>query len=524
MNLVTLLTRYGPMTTSRAAQILQEHGGLSAEAARQRVSRRRETVRTLHGLPFPKRARFIYLDQQFGTDNYWSALIQSIHDANPAYAAALGGLRARGDLALDKHFEIICGSPTLQKGQLASSVVLQRLVSVKLLEVLDIEGIGACVALAHSSSERIHQARRLRARLMTEGVLLDAIRSWAGRMNLVSPKTTRIRDEHPAPRFSTFRFDLTGPSYLQPLIRFSSSQLDPGFLVADVLLGEELDTTMVSAFLRKCSMLSGLKKVRPFLPMLVADSFTADALRLCRSKGVIATRPETVFGQDVAKALEDLLQTLTHAASATPSQIEGLFRRLSSVEGAAGNLRGALFELIVGHCVRELEGGSVDLGLIVTDIKNGKRAEIDVRLIKQRQIKVYECKGYQPESMVPLKEIEQWLREKIPTIYSALRQQEQFSGATIGFEFWTCGWIDEEALKCLREAQTTTRKYTIDWKTGADVRSYVQGMASPGLKRILNEHYFNHPMAVFGRNTRSGQGTKDSNRSDVQSTSYEDHL
>ena len=226
----------------------------------------------------------------------------------------------------------------------------------------------------------------------------------------------RIRDEHPDPRFSTFRFDLTGPSYLQPMVRFGASKPDPGFVVVDVLLGEELDDTMVSPFLRKCTMLSALKKVRPFLPMLVADSFTPDALRLCRSKGVIATRPETVFGQDVAKALEDLLQTLTHAASATISQIESLFKRLSSIEGAAGNLRGALFELIVGYCVKELECGSVDLGLIVVDIKNGKRAEIDVRLTKQRLIKVYECKGYQPESVVPHTEIEKWLTERVPII------------------------------------------------------------------------------------------------------------
>ncbi len=334
----------------------------------------------------------------------------------------------------------------------------------------------------------------------------------------------RIRDEHPDPRFSTFRFDLTGPSYLQPMVRFGASAPDPGFLVVDVLLGEELDSAMVAAFLRKCSMLSALKKVRPFLPMLVADSFTPDALRLCRSKGVIATRPETVFGQDVAKALGDLLQTLTHAASATTSQIEGLFKRLSSIEGAAGNLRGALFELIVGHCVRELEGGSVDLGLIVTDIKNGKRAEMDVRLIKQRQIKVYECKGYQPESMVPQAEIEKWLTEKVPTIYAAHRQQEQFSNTTIGFEFWTCGSFDEESLRLLREAKSATRKYTINWKTGTDVRSYVQGLSALGLKRILNDHYFNHPISVFERNTGKGNSTVESKQPEISSVSYEAHL
>ena len=192
-----------------------------------------------------------------------------------------------------------------QKGQLASSVVLANLVSVKLVEILEIEGVGTCVSLTESGISEVLIdvliAKRMRARLMTEGVLLDAVRSWAGRMNIASPKATRIRDEHPDPKFATFRFDLTGPSYLRPMVRLGASKPDPGFLIADVLLGQELDGKMVSAFLRKCVMLSALRKVRPFLPMLIADSFTPDALRLCRAQGIIATLPGTIFGQDVAK-------------------------------------------------------------------------------------------------------------------------------------------------------------------------------------------------------------------------------
>jgi hypothetical protein len=99
---------------------------------------------------------------------------------------------------LQKHFDIISGSPELQKKQVASSVVLQRLLSVKLLAAVEIEGIGECIVLAQSVSSSAYQASILRARLLTESVLLDAIRAWAGRMNMTSPKTTRIRDESPS--------------------------------------------------------------------------------------------------------------------------------------------------------------------------------------------------------------------------------------------------------------------------------------------------------------------------------------
>jgi hypothetical protein len=137
---------------------------------------------------------------------------------------------------------------------------------------------------------------------------------------------------------------------------------------------------------------------------------------------------------------------------------------------------------------------------------------------------VYECKGYQPESKVPHSEVEQWLTERVPTIYAAHRQQQQFVNAAIGFEFWTCGSFDEESVKLLTEAKKHTRKYMIDWKTGAEVRTYVQGLSAPGLKKILDEHYFNHPIAVFARNAARSKPAAASTQREPSPFSYAEHL
>jgi hypothetical protein len=506
-SVVQILAKHGPTTTSRVAAMLRE-AGVSSAAARQRVSRLPEVVRTLHRMPFPKRSRFIYLESQFGTDVYWSSLLRELEAANPAYATALAGIKSRGGVVSRAQFDISSGSPLRQKGQLASSLVLSRLLAADLVISTTIEGVGECISLSDDAILGTPQLATFRARLLTEAVLLDAIRSWAVRMNMGSPNTMKIRGEEPFPQFSTFRFDLVGPCYLRPLVRYRENKLDPGFVVADVITGETLDERLIRPFLRKCLLLNNLRGIRPYLPMLIADGFTPEALQICRSRGIISTRPESLFGKDVARALADLLQTLSNSAviaNHNPSQIETLFRRLSGVEGSAGNLRGALFELVVGHMVRSLEGGNVDIGVLVHDVETGRRAEVDVRRIKEREVVIYECKGRQPSSLTQSLEVEDWLSKKVATIHKAARQERRFDGCNLRFEFWTSGGFDPDALQTLRHARANTRKYEIGWKDGDAIRQYARKINTPGPLKILNEHYFNHPLSNLGFNDGTPQ-------------------
>jgi hypothetical protein len=488
---IDILKKHGPGLSSSLAQHLRAQG-LSPEAARQSLSRLPEGARVLFGLPFPKRARFLFLDEHFGTDAFWSALIAAVNEASPAYSAALVALRSRNGIVPSKHFEIVSGSPVKQKGQISAASVAQRLLSVKLLSKLQIEGIGECFAV-EGGGLNIGQ---LRARLLTEQVLLDGLRRWAVSLNMASAKQTKIRDDSPEPQFSTFRFDLCGPCYLRPLRRWKGKTLDAGFLVADVLLGSTLSEDHVSPFIRKCSTLGHLRNNRPFLPMLIADGFTPEALKICRSEGIIATRPESIFGEDVGKALSELLQTLSNAAAisaSSPERIEKLFSSLAKIEGSAGNLRGALFEVIVGHLVRSREGGSIDIGEIVLDTETGRRAEIDIRLVKERDVAIYECKGYQSSATVSAREVDEWITKRIPIIANAHRQQQRFDGGTLRFEFWTCGGFEPEAMQLINEAKERTKKYQIAWKDGQAISDYAKHIAAPGIRKILSEHYFAHP-------------------------------
>ncbi|WP_320170510.1 hypothetical protein [Maridesulfovibrio sp.] len=472
--------------------------GLSADAARQRISRARADLRYLSGLSFPKRARFLYLSDHFRKPVYWEALYRVVKKHSPAYGTALVGLEIRDGIYPQNYLPIILGAPVRQQGQIASSVILERLEAIDILKVVSFDGLGECVYISENGIFPCPQLTKLRSRLITENVLLDAIKRWAGRMNIASPEATTTRAPSTLPKFGTCHFDLCGPSYLNPLVEFNNNKIQPGFFVSDVVLGVTLDINGIRPFTRKCAMLKALRNLPKFLPMLVADNFTPEALRECRSQGIIATRPDTIFGKDVAEALTSLLDTLNNSAAiaaVNPDRIEKLFSGISKIEGAASNLRGALFELIVGHCVRTLEAGSIDLGIQVYDNINGKNAEVDVRLVKERDVIIYECKGYQPSSKVSFDEINEWITKKIPTIYSATRQESRFDG-TIRFEFWTCGKFHADAIELLAKTKSSVKKYELDWKDGSQVKKYSSRIRASGIKRILNEHFFKHPLKL----------------------------
>lgn len=509
VSIEAILKTDGPCLSSQLCARL-EQAGLTNAAARQRLARTNGAVKRLGGLVFPRGARFLYHESTFNSDSYWEALVRDIGEASPAYAAAVAALQARGGIVPRKWWDIVSGSPTRQKGQIASETVLERLEKVRLVALVDIAGIGPCVALAANGCFRVLDDEELKARLVTEKILLLAIRDWVRKLGLASYDKIALRDDPKGlPRVGTCAWDLTGPSYLHPMVRRAADgKPKPGFLACDVLVGESADDKAVAAFVRKCRVMAGLKRLPPFIAVLVADHFSREGFNLGRSHGVMMATPVTLFGREVAAGLAALLQTLTKAAAlavARPELIGELFDKLGRIEGAAANLRGALFELAVGHCVVKLDDGSIDIGRKVSDPQTGQSAEIDVIRVKgDREVWAYECKGHQPTHIVGHKVIEEWLTEKMPLIYRLVRRENRFRESAIHFEFWTCGSFSPEAEALLKEIAGRTRKYAIGWKDGEAVRAYVAMVRPKSVAKMLDEHFFAHPLALIDRRNKSG--------------------
>lgn len=490
------VAEHGPCLSSKVIEHLQATG-LTAEAARQRVAR--SSVSRLGGLKFPKNVRFLYLENHHGTVRFWEALMRDIHIASPAYAAAIACLKARGGAVPLRTFLVSCGSPVRQKGQLSAETVLERLSAIHLVRQFDVEGIGRCVSLAAGKIYGDESIAWLRAQRTTEQILLLAVRDWARKLGLASYDKITLRDDgEEPPKVGTFYWDLAGPSYLAPMVRRTSEgKPNPGFLVCDVLVGAEADEQVVAAFVRKHQLTIALKRVPPRLPILLADSFSVEGFRLGRSYGLMLATPATLFGREVAEGLVKLLATLTKAAAMAvhrPEVIDELMSSLGQIAGAEKNLRGAMFELLVGHATQKADDGWIDINKSVFSSEG--EAEIDVLRIKEgREVWAYECKAYLPSRRVTLEEARHWLHDRVPRMQAALAGQQRFQGCDFHYEYWTTGGFEPDAQALLEEAAANTRRYKIGFKDGVAVRALMSKLQSKEAVRMLDKHFLHEPMA-----------------------------
>lgn len=490
------LKEFGPSPSSRIKESLIT-GGLNEEASRQRISRSRGKVRRFTSIKLPKRETFLYLDDQYGSSEFWNSLVKAHSESNSACGIAMQSLMARGGAIPKKYFSVVSGSPQKLKKHISSNNILEQLISSKLLKMELDEELGECILIDAQGSLEYLEITSLKTRLVVEDIIVNAVFDWFRKIGFASYNAIKKRTLQYVPIFGQFGWDITAPSYVYPFTTFKNKKLSPGFVAIDVtnsIIGVE----GAKYFIKKCMVNRSINKMKPFLGVFVADRFSEEAFKLGKSSGLIFTTPEILFGKEVAVNIRNLSQTLENAAAIAaknPGKVLELFDSLSSIEGAATNLRGALFELIVGHLVYKGEGSSIDIGVKVRNGK-GKSAEIDVRRVKgNHELGIYECKGYQPSTFISSDEIELWLTKKIPIIRSALLEENRFKNVKISFEYWTSGDFSTDAIQLLKQKSSEINKYKILWKNGKDILDYARKIKSGTMIDTLNQHYMKHPLS-----------------------------
>lgn len=484
----------GPALTSDVAAHLMESVGMKADAARKRVSRASGEIRRLAGLTFPHKARFLYLQQQFGSPLYWSKLSHALVTTRSAYGYAIGALHQRDGIVPERHFPIVCGAPVRQQKHLSPETIVSRLQQAGLVTRISVSGVGDCIALVQSEGHYETRAESIRARVLTEDMLLLAVKDWLKNLGVASYGKVATRGDEVIPKVGTFVWDLSGPSYLGALVRPKpDGGVRNGFVVCDAYLGAPMTLTGVAPFIRKCVTLRGLRNVGPTLQILVADRFERPAFQLLKHHGIIPATPSNLFGEEVASALRQLTSVLENAAHSiiNAERFDELFRKLGQIEGASIQLRGTLFEYLAADLARKALTPDVKMNWRFKASGKGE-AEADIVAVENyRSITVVECKGYSPRATIPDGLFKRWLEHSVPVTFAAIREHPDWRNLDPTFEFWTTAPLSTESMALFEKANASIRpsRYKINLKGPDDLHQMCLATRDANLISAFEKHF-----------------------------------
>jgi hypothetical protein len=483
------LAKTGPAMSSAVAKHLERQD--FTRAAARKAIQRAKGVHKLSKIRFKHKEQFLYLPDQYRTERFFENLLIAFDEKESAYGIAINSLIGHHGLVPKAYFDIISGSPVLMKKQLSSGRVLERLSEIGIFKIDDHGDAENSVSLLPATPGLADALKpsASRSRLLAEDILLVAVREWMRNLGLGSYNRVEIRSLGAQPQFGQFKWDVTAPSYVHPLVRYNKTKANPGFIVADVLLGQDIAAQHLHYFLKKNILMRSQRTTAPFLSFFIAEHFTKEAFDEGRKAGVILATTETLFGREVASGLAELIQVLNNAAQAVkgePAQLEKLFSKLDAMKGAELNVRGALFELLFARCLSSEAWDIVFMNRLIKDPGTGSFAEIDILAKRGKDVLVCECKGYS-RNVVTEEEVKLWMNTRIPRVRGFLQQEQMFRDCHITFEFCTTSGFTPEALKLLQ--RNPPRKYNLRWKDREDLHTYISGLKDSHLLKLLNDYY-----------------------------------
>lgn len=502
-DVVRYLRRYGPARSRRIAQSFIDQG-VKPEAARQRLSRAHQRGLILRfPIPIlPRRESFFYLQAQRTTEQFWTHILRDMRETHSVQGMAIDGITARGGFVTQADFAVVGAAYAYpQAGQLMTNALARSLLAAGFIHDKTSGQAGPGYILDTGFGLALSE-NAMRARRLTEAIILDGMREWARNVGLTGYNSIAIRGEPGNKPVGPFSYDLWGASWLLPLYR---GERKFGFFVADVFADREITLHDLQYFIRKARISRSALPDAGVVAMIVAERFTPEALTAGHAAGVLLATPAHLFGRRVGTALLSLVETLKNAAayaSSSPERLTRLLDDLSEIEGRAKNLRGILFELMAAYLAR-LTAVSIDMGVIARD-ENGRTADMDVVAFTHQRsaITVIECKAKEPGGILSLAEVETWLA-KLPIMRAHYNNDPYYREAALKFELWTTGTIAPDALERLQREQQRRTRTPLNWKSGQEVLQLAREGREKAITDALYQHFIGHPLTEVASNAQA---------------------
>jgi Holliday junction resolvase-like predicted endonuclease len=239
-------------------------------------------------------------------------------------------------------------------------------------------------------------------RLETEQMMIREIREWLTHCYLLSPEAHSIRtSSRLASGFNQVQWDLHGPIYVGPMSTLSSSRrlkTNGDFLTAEICTYRTFTTVDTDALIERVDSVNHRWKSISLTPIVVAAGFSEDAWMRLRKAGIAAIKLSDVLGRNIERLLHlfwDAVDIKLESVTGVDEIEEVLAAAASTAgsDGLVGNLKGALFELMVALLLRA-QGYDIVLQKRVRKPDEDIDLEIDIVATRgESECLLVECKG-----------------------------------------------------------------------------------------------------------------------------------
>lgn len=469
-----ILRKRGPMLSNALAQKLKKSERITYNTASQRVARDRN-IRKIKGY-FSSNLSLCYLSTHIENGVLFDALSKAMYENGRKYWYTLNALKLNGGIVNQRFLECYTNYPVIAlKGHLPFKKIMQKFVAS---DILNFNG-EYYILSPKLIKTNVNTITYKTIEAIKENILTD-FNSLTKNIGLISFHTGEKFSE-----FGKFRWAFKGVSNITGLMQKEK----PGFVLADILIGTSINEENVLFFIEKLKHIQSFQNASRTIPFLIVDDLSKEALMALKHHGIAVGFIGELFGQKYADTLKELVAVLNNAGASlksSPEKYLDLIKELKKYnEGLANNIRGALFEFVVGHIHSTDSNNSIDLGREI--LEDNTRHEIDVLANYPKKIVLAECKARR--SKVDLKAVDKWLGVKIPAFKSWIEKQETWNKKTIEFEFWSTGGFTEDAIAKLDYLASSTTKYKISYFNAEDIRNKALLMKNKKLKEALDDFF-----------------------------------
>lgn len=465
----------GPKLSSELITLIVENDKVSEETARKRLSRLNDPINKIKGL-FSDNQIFFYHKKIYKKSEFYDALIEAFELSGKKYFAIINSIQYHYGFIDKYRLAAFSFSPINDlKGHKRIDTMIRELID---LEVIYEEGTNYKLNSKICPIENHHHSKSLE---IVENFLINQFNDWARGIGLTSYNTARYYSE-----FGKFSWAYVSPSYVSTLVKYNKGKRVPGFVVADILIGNKKNEVDIDFFLKKIEVLKSITTMSTFLPFLVTDYLDVNIFKKLKAEGVIIALVDKMFGHGYKELIDALINSITNAGAILKNDPEAYIKLIDSINklaiGKTNNLKGDLFELAVGYY-----HGQKCKGLNVGKIINfqGEQREVDVLAIYENKVIIAECKGY--KSKISKDEIEKWVSEKINLIRKWLNSIEVYTQKEFVFEHWSTGGYTDEAIEYISKLQP--KKYKLEFIDSEKMLDKSKELESKKFKQILKEYY-----------------------------------